>query len=185
MPEIAAWDSFYVIVGSSAGALVGLQFVVMTLLADSPLQLSAEAAAVYATPTILHFCAALFLSAAIRAPWPAATPIAAIWGVVGICGVLYTLINAWRMGRRISYRPALEDWAFHAALPLVAYLALMAASLAVIARWPYAAFGAGAGVLILLFVGIHNAWDSVAYHVFVNLPKARSLQNSSPEKDKS
>ena len=29
MPEFAGWDSFYVIVGSAAGALIGLQFVVL------------------------------------------------------------------------------------------------------------------------------------------------------------
>ena len=34
MTEFGGWDNFYVIVGSSAGALIGLQFVVMTLLSD-------------------------------------------------------------------------------------------------------------------------------------------------------
>jgi len=24
---------------------------------------------------------------------------------------------------------------------------------------------------LLLFIGIHNAWDAVTYHVFVNKPK--------------
>ena len=33
MAELAGWDSLYVIVGSAAGALIGLQFVVMTLVA--------------------------------------------------------------------------------------------------------------------------------------------------------
>jgi hypothetical protein len=33
---LAAWESFYVIVGSSAAALTGLQFVVMALIADAP-----------------------------------------------------------------------------------------------------------------------------------------------------
>src|SRR5207247_3359319 len=32
---LQAWESFYVIVGSSAGALTGLQFVVMTLIAGA------------------------------------------------------------------------------------------------------------------------------------------------------
>ena len=32
MHELAKWDGFYVIVGSAAGALIGLQFVVMTLI---------------------------------------------------------------------------------------------------------------------------------------------------------
>jgi len=30
-----------------------------------------------------------------------------------------------------------------------------------------ALFGVGAAALLLLFTGIHNAWDAVAYHVFV------------------
>jgi len=32
-----------------------------------------------------------------------------------------------------------------------------------------ALFGVGAAALLLLFVGIHNASDSVFYHVFVNV----------------
>jgi len=35
---LSAWDTFYVIVGSSGGALIGLQFVVITLIADSRLR---------------------------------------------------------------------------------------------------------------------------------------------------
>ena len=36
MPEFNEWESFYVLVGGAAGALIGLQFVVMTLIADRP-----------------------------------------------------------------------------------------------------------------------------------------------------
>src|SRR5436190_24376937 len=35
---LSLWENFYVIVGSSAGALTGLQFVVMALIPDSPTQ---------------------------------------------------------------------------------------------------------------------------------------------------
>jgi hypothetical protein len=31
-----------------------------------------------------------------------------------------------------------------------------------------ALFGIGAAALLLLFSGIHNAWDAVAYHVLVS-----------------
>jgi hypothetical protein len=34
MTALGGWGNFYVIVGSSAGALIGLQFVVMTLIAN-------------------------------------------------------------------------------------------------------------------------------------------------------
>ena len=36
MTALSGWESFYVIVGSSAGALIGLQFVVITLIANRP-----------------------------------------------------------------------------------------------------------------------------------------------------
>jgi len=59
MPELAQWDSFYVIVGSAAGALIGLQFVVMTLIAERPALRAAEGGAAFATPTIVHLGTAL------------------------------------------------------------------------------------------------------------------------------
>ena len=30
-----------------------------------------------------------------------------------------------------------------------------------------------AAALLLLFIGIHNAWDAIAYHVFVNMRKGK------------
>src|SRR5438093_2854322 len=62
MSEFAEWDSFYVIVGSAAGALIGLQFVVLTLIAERPPLRAADAGAAFATPTIVHFGTALLLS---------------------------------------------------------------------------------------------------------------------------
>ncbi len=43
MSALAEWDSFYLIVGPSAGALIGLQFVIMTLMAERPSTTTAEA----------------------------------------------------------------------------------------------------------------------------------------------
>lgn len=36
MSALAGWQNFYAIVGSSAGALIGLQFVVLSLVASKP-----------------------------------------------------------------------------------------------------------------------------------------------------
>jgi len=66
----AGWENFYVILGSSAGALIGLQFVVMTLVAEMPTVRDVErSGSAFATPTIVHFGVALLLSAVISAPW--------------------------------------------------------------------------------------------------------------------
>jgi hypothetical protein len=73
MSELAGWNSFYVIVGSAAGTLIGLHFVVVTLIPDRPPLHVAEAGAAFATPTVVYFGAALLLSTLLRAPWHAIT----------------------------------------------------------------------------------------------------------------
>jgi hypothetical protein len=46
-------------------------------------------------------------------------------------------------------------------------------------RYPHEAlFGIGGGTLLLLFIGIHNAWDSVAYLVFVGRQKASNRRSN-------
>jgi hypothetical protein len=174
MAELAEWDSFYVIVGSAAGGLIGLQFVVMTLIADRAVAPAAEVGAAYATPTIVYFCTALLLSAVLRAPWHALAPIAALCGLVGVLGTGYACITAARMRTQMNdrpvatYQPVFEDWSFHVLLPLAAYLDLSVSALSAPLHLGNALFGVGAAVLLLLFIGIHNSWDAVAYHVFSN-----------------
>jgi hypothetical protein len=186
MPELAEWDSFYVIVGSAAGALIGLQFVVMTLVAVRPPAGGADAGAAYATPTIIHFSTALLLSALLRAPWHTISSPAVLWGLVGVGGVAYSAIVARRIQRQSSYRPGFEDWLFHVVLPLAAYAVLALSAFAAQVHSREALFGVGGATLLLLFVGIHNSWDAVAYHVFFNLrdTKAEPRQDETAEKDK-
>jgi hypothetical protein len=169
--ELSEWDSFYVIVGSAAGALVGLQFVVMTLIAEKPPVRAPEVGAAFATPTVVHFSSVLLLSAVLRAPWKAIAPVAVLWGLLGLTGAAYSFLVAWRVRRQTYYRPVLEDWSFHVLLPFIAYLALALCALAAPFHERGALFGVGAMALLLLFIGIHNAWDTVAYYVFVQMKK--------------
>jgi hypothetical protein len=169
MPELAKWDSFYVIAGSAAGTLIGLQFVMMTLIAGKPRTAAAEAGAAFATPTIVHFSVVLFLAALSRAPWQGIAIIAGVWGVMGLSGVVYALMIARRMRKQGAYRPQFEDWIYHAALPLIAYGILAVSSFTAVVHTREALFGVGGAALLLLLVGIHNAWDSIAWHVFVRL----------------
>jgi hypothetical protein len=79
MSELDKWDSFYVIVGSAAGALIGLQFVVLTLIAERPPLRASEAGAAFATPTIVYFSTTLLMSALQRVPWPSISLAALLW----------------------------------------------------------------------------------------------------------
>jgi hypothetical protein len=168
MLEFAKWDSFYGLVGSAAGALIGLQFVVMTLIAERPPVRAADAGAAFGTPTIVHFSADLLLSALLRAPWETIISAGVCCGVIGFSGVVYSLIVVRRMRKQTVYQPEFEDWLFHAVLPLTAYAILAIAAFAAPSHTREALFGAGGAALLLLFTGIHNAWDAVTYHVFVN-----------------
>jgi hypothetical protein len=164
MSALNEWDNFYVIVGAAAGALIGLQFVVITLIAERPPTRAAEAGAAFATPTIVHFCIVLLLSALLCAPWKTIMFPAVLCGLVGLGGLVYTLVVAWRMRVQTSYKTEFEDWLFHTVLPLVAYGMLMLAAVAVRSDAEQALFAVGGAALVLLFCGIHNAWDAVVYH---------------------
>jgi len=168
MSELIDWNSFYVIVGSSAGALIGLQFVVIALIAETPnARADAQAGATFSTPSVVHFAVVLLLSAIISAPWHTIGVVGVVWGLMGISGIVYALIVARRMRLQTAYRPVFEDWLFHALLPLAAYAILAVSAYVAQSHARPALFLVAAATLLLLFVGIHNAWDAVTYHVLV------------------
>ena len=167
MTEFAGWQNFYVIAGSSAGALIGLQFVVLSVLTNRTLAKTDPAAGrAFSTPSIIHFAVVLGLAGVVTAPWSGIAPVAALWGVIGAAGVIYSFVVARRIRRQSAYRPEFEDWLFHVVLPLGAYATLAVAGFAAPSHLREALFGAAAAALLLLYVGIHNAWDAVTYHVF-------------------
>jgi len=157
-----AWESFYVIVGSSAGALTGLQFVVIVLGAQMNM-LSEPTSRAFASPTIVHFGAVLLISAILSAPWQALSSVALVIGAVGAAGVVYALMVVRRTRRQKAYSPVFSDWVWHAVLPFLAYAILLAASFLLQRNPAGSLFAFGGTALLLLLIGIHNSWDAVVY----------------------
>jgi len=179
---LSAWESFYVIVGSSAGALTGLQFVVMALVAESEARAGTGEIAAFGTPTVVHFCAVLLVSAILSAPWPGLGGAAISIAVIGGLGVIYAVIVALRTARTTQYRAVMEDWIWHVVLPLVAYVALVEAGATMQRLETGALFTVGAAALLLLFIGIHNAWDTVTYiAIGMNAKSATVAVSPTPE----
>ena len=166
-PALAAWESYYVIVGSSGAALTGLMFVVITLMNDSQRRRSERAVSAFSTPTIVHFGAALLLSAIVSAPWRTLGPVSLTIGLVGVAGIAYVAIVIARMHNLPEYSAVLEDWTWHVVLPLIAYLTFLISAFSLARRPEPSLFGVGGATLLLLFIGIHNAWDTVTYLVLV------------------
>jgi hypothetical protein len=168
--SLTAWESFYVIVGSAGAALTGLQFVVMALIADSRRQSSSvehetgeRTIAAFSTPTIVHFCAVLVVSAIVSAPWPTLSYFALLIGACGIGGMMYGLFVIRLARKQTAYHPVFEDWLWHSVLPLFAYALLLTSAITVHAHPVRVLFVIAATTLLLLLIGIHNAWDTIAY----------------------
>jgi len=162
---LADWSSFYVIVGSSGAALIGLQFVVITLIAEIGIYSTHAQIRAFATPTIMHFGAALLLSTIMSAPWHSLTGVAIALRVIGLLGVLYAVLTLWRARSQHDYEPVWQDWLFHNVIPFVLYTALLIAAIFIRTHEREVLFIIAGVALSLLLMSIRNAWDTVIYIV--------------------
>jgi hypothetical protein len=160
---LGPWDSFYVIVGSSGAALTGLQFVVMALIAEADRKGTSDAVSAFGTPTVVHFCVVLTTAAILSAPWQRTLAPSLILALVGIGGLAYIGTVTARARRQTVYKPVFEDWLWHSILPLLAYAMLLIGAIAVTRGSGDGLFAVAGTTLLLLLIGIHNSWDSVAY----------------------
>jgi hypothetical protein len=92
---------------------------------------------------------------------------------------VYVVLVARRLRLQTAYRAVFEDRLFHVLLPFAGYAMLAAGACAAYSHPRPALFLVGAAALLLLFIGIHNAWDTVTYHVFV---KKREQPDDEPQR---
>jgi hypothetical protein len=163
LPPLSEWETFYVITGSSAAALTGLMFVVVALRSEARADEVEGGVRAFGSPTVVHFCAVLLVAAILSVPHQTLRSLALCIGAVGIGGLG---LGAWvvvQARRQRSYDPVLSDWIWHAALPFVAYASLAAAAIVLLRRPEPALDAVAAAALLLLFIGIHNAWDAAVW----------------------
>jgi hypothetical protein len=160
---LSTWSSFYVMTGSSSAALIGLMFIVITLVTrEEDAARSRDGVSTYSTPTVMHFCAVLLVSAVLVAPWRALIHPAILTSLVGLAGIVY-IARVILRAKRLAYRPDLEDWMWYHILPFVTYTLLFVGSIALASAPPEGALAIAASVVVLIFIGIRNAWDVVTF----------------------
>jgi hypothetical protein len=155
------WGNYYVIVGSSGAALVGIQFVVITLVASREQRPTTRVIHAFATPTVVHLGAALTISAVMSAPWHSLIAISVALVVAGVAGTAYCAIMIRRMRHQTEYTPVWQDWLWYAAFPCASYAALAIGAALFRSTSDLPHFVIAAAALALLLIGIHNAWDTV------------------------
>ncbi len=79
-------------------------------------------------------------------------------------GVRYVLIVLWEVRHRlVGYQLVRSDWLWYTLLPLISYTALVVVAILLPISPGPVLFIIAAMTLLLLFTGIHNAWDVVTY----------------------
>ena len=165
LPFLRDWQNFYMLMGTAAATLTGLMFVVTTLIAGIDAHLSTLNAAVSAfnTPTVVQFGAVLLLAGILSAPWQTFSSLSLLLGLLGLGMVSYSIIVLRRMWRVPHYQSTLEDWLWYLALPLLAHVSLIVAAFVLPANPAPALYIVGLAMILLLLVGIRNAWDMVTF----------------------
>ena len=178
LPLLSQWQNFYMIMGTAAATLTGLMFVVTTLIAGIDAHLSTLNAAVSAfnTPTVVQFGAVLLLAGVLSAPWQTFSSLRLLLGLVSLGMVIYLIIVLRRMWRVPHYRSTLEDWLWYLAYPLLAHVLLIVAAFVLPENPAPALYIIGVAMILLLLVGIRNAWDMVT---FLAVERAHSEKKSS------
>jgi hypothetical protein len=159
--EIEAWGGFYTFVGTAAATLLGLVFVVVSLgkgLVGTDHAMQAVRA--FYTPVIAFFSTDIVLSTVMLVPHTTPRTLSVLFGVIGIAGLLYMVASGalpqWR-----SLELSLDDLVFYIALPFLAYIALCVAAVLLWNQAQFALYTSAAVTILLLLIGIRNAWDLV------------------------
>src|SRR5690242_7661564 len=137
-------------------------FVVIVLGAEMS-RTSINTTRAFGTPNVVHFCAVLLDAVILSAPWRNVSGAAIAVASFAAIGVAYTPFVLRRALRQNEYEPVLEDWIWHVLLPFAAYVILLIGGACLPRDPPFWLFLIGGASVLLLFVGIHNAWDSVTY----------------------
>lgn len=162
---IAGWQNFFVILATAAGALTGLMFVVIALRREQTTNAPVHAMRSFATPTIVHFTTVVVVSATLTMPRLKSTGIGWILVLFGGAGLLYMGFVIATARTRVEFASDLEDTLFHFTLPPVAHAAIVAAGVLTWSHHTWSMYMVASSLLVLLIVGIHNAWDSAVWFV--------------------
>jgi len=157
MPQ--GWESFYLLVGGAAGALIGLLFVVITLTAELNPAETTVGSKVYVSPTIFHFATVFVISAVALAPEGGRVFLGLAIAALAVFGLGYSLLSVLRLARGRPKPTHWSDWIYYGLFPAAAYAALAVAGEAFVTGRGFAADVTAAGSVILLLVGIRDAWD--------------------------
>jgi len=158
------WGEFYLMAGSAAAVLIGLIFVVVSLLQDRSRSSVLTGSQLYMGPIVIMVSFALVLSASALTPSMDAKHFAMIAGVIAIWGIVRAVISLIGIGRLEGEHKAhwTDPW-FYAILPLALYFALGLVAGGLWHGSDWAPLGVAGTIVAMLLLAIRNEWDLITW----------------------
>jgi hypothetical protein len=159
------WDNYFILMGTAAGSLVGLLFVVITLTTGHDRERVTRGQSLYMTPTAINFGSVLTVSAIVLVPKLPTTVDAALTALVAIWGVINAVRSA--LGilalRRSDDPPHWTDFWAYGTGPAFAYFGLLGVAVALWTAAPWSVYALAALLLVLMLTALRNAWDLITW----------------------
>jgi hypothetical protein len=160
---LGEWESYYLLVGSAAAALIGLLFIVATLTTGIERSSAERGNKYYMTPIVFHLAGVVVLSAMALAPTVTGEAFGGACAIASVVGFAYGAYVAIGIANISDPRPHWSDKYHYGAAPALAYFALAFVAYALLRDRAWGVNGAATVVVVLLLLAIRNAWDLVTY----------------------
>jgi hypothetical protein len=158
------WSEFYLLAGSAAAVLIGLIFVVISLMQDRSRSSVLAGSRLYMGPIVLGVSFVLVLSAAALAPGLSRGEFAAIAGAVALWGLFRGVWSFVGIRRRLTSGEVhwTDPW-FYGLIPGATYLGLGVVAFAFWRGCPLAHYGIAVATTAILLSAIRNEWDLITW----------------------
>jgi hypothetical protein len=157
------WSEFYLLAGSAAAVLIGLIFVVMTLMQDRSRSSVLAGSRLYMGPVVLQVSFVLALSSAALVPEITRPAFAAVCGAVALWGFARGVMSLAGIAAIKGPEVHWTDKWFYGAIPTALFAALAVVAWGFWSGQSWATVGAAAVITGILLLAIRNEWDLVTW----------------------
>jgi hypothetical protein len=159
------WTNFFLMAGGAAAVLIGLIFVVISLMHDRPRSSVLAGSRLYMGPIVLMVSFVLVLSATALMPGITSGWLAAISAGVALWGLIRGLISIFGLRRLLGEEREVHwtDVWFYGVFPTLLYLALGVVAVAFWKESTWAGYGLAAAIIGALLLAIRNEWDLITW----------------------
>jgi hypothetical protein len=163
---LAPWHDFYILVGTASATLVGLLFVTASVGSSYYSRDSHHALRAFLSPSVVHFASVLAACMIGVAPLRNWVLLGLFICALGVFGVVYAGL-VWRGMVRHGFSASadLEDRIWYAAMPAIAYAAMLGAGITVFLQPDDGCDLIAVAMGLLLLIGVHNAWDMTIWTI--------------------